>query len=459
MLTEERPKVSVVKTISELYKNEFQPNQSLKFSENVRIKPIIKDNNFKFCYEVEGITINSIDKIYIKTVSGNSSFVDYLVFKQEDEPKEDFVSDIPIMAIEETKTSDNESRNTGVYQRATKFMLVSHYYKNTKMYMLYNDELNDNPYKTPSDTSIFGTNLLLTLGVKIVGKNIDQFKSFTSIAEVIEAKNSMRLPPKGNVPILIKKYPDKITISGRLSKPANAGNIGHDPNIGALSLISSVIRKLGWKKRIVIEQHGVSQNTVTKHSNNKFLLICNLLNLELEGITIDKNIRFPKQYWHYEKSSEKVASILLHLLCLYSGIDGIYQNHAGCERGYFKTKNGNLVTIPKLDRFNNKLYIPDLILYNKMTNEVLLIEGKRYLTIKNGLEELSLYNSIEDEFIKKYYPECSVYRYLSIFGDNLKSLPDKKVCFYLADNGYIIVNDDSQKWLKTIIDNVNEITQ
>lgn len=27
MLTEERPKVSVVKTISELYKNEFQPNQ------------------------------------------------------------------------------------------------------------------------------------------------------------------------------------------------------------------------------------------------------------------------------------------------------------------------------------------------------------------------------------------------------------------------------------------------
>ena len=94
-----------------------------------------------------------------------------------------------------------------------------------------------------------------------------------------------------------------------------------------------------------------------------------------------------------------------------------------------------------------------------MTNEVLLIEGKRYLTIKNGLEELSLYNSIEDEFIKKYYPECSVYRYLSIFGDNLKSLPDKKVCFYLADNGYIIVNDDSQKWLKTIIDNVNEITQ
>jgi hypothetical protein len=37
--------------------------------------------------------------------------MDFLVFYQNDEPK---ITDKPIYAIEETKTDDGESRNTGV---------------------------------------------------------------------------------------------------------------------------------------------------------------------------------------------------------------------------------------------------------------------------------------------------------------------------------------------------------
>lgn len=131
--------------------------------------------------------------------------------------------------------------------------------------MLYNEELEAREEKKPSDTSIFGTNILLTLGVTIVGKEVSHwFRPFKTLDELIRFKAGMRQPPAGNVPITIKKYDNRIEIPGRLSKPADAGNIGHDPNIGALSMISKCIRALGWTGDIVITQHGVTQSYIDR---------------------------------------------------------------------------------------------------------------------------------------------------------------------------------------------------
>lgn len=66
--------------------------------------------------------------------------------------------------------------------------------------------------------------------------------------------------------ILITKYDNKITISDRLFK---SGSLSHDPNIGALSIISAVLRKLGWQKDIIITQHGLSQSHLKP--KNKFI--------------------------------------------------------------------------------------------------------------------------------------------------------------------------------------------
>ena len=57
----------------------------------------------------------------------------------------------------------------------------------------------------PTATYIFGTRLLLTFGVEILGKKLDAkiFTPFQSIDEIIELKNNMRKAPKGNVPILL----------------------------------------------------------------------------------------------------------------------------------------------------------------------------------------------------------------------------------------------------------------
>lgn len=448
LLTEERPKPSVVKQIMEMYCKDF--NDTLTINGDIKIRPLIENGYFKFVYIVENMNVQNAENIYIKTVSGSSSFLDFLLFKQIEEPNEGSSSDNLIMAIEETKTSDDESRNTGVYQRGSKFVYITPYYKDVKLYMLYNEELAAREEKKPSDTSIFGTNILLTLGVTVVGKDTSKwFKPFKNIDDLIDFKSKMRKPPAGNVPINITKYDDRIEVSGRLAKPADAGNIGHDPNIGALSMISACIRKLGWNKDIVITLHGVSQNYVDRtKGKNKFLYICNILNMKLDQIQMPPQVAMPELYWHYEQRSEKMADILLHMQTMYTGMKGIYENHAGCERGYFFSKAGAQITLPKKDKNGINLYLPDVVLYDEKTNYIILVEGKMLSTINLGIEEIENYDSIEKEYIYPSYGDVKIMRCLSIFGGNCKNLPHPKVLFYLANDGRIIINNNAPECIK-----------
>lgn len=455
LLTEERPKPSVIAKIVEIYCNDF--NDRIIYQDEVKIKPLITNGFFTFRYIVEGLKVEKADKILIKTVSGNSSFIDFLLFKQEEEPVEGSESNNLIMAVEETKTSDDESRNTGVYQRGSKFVFIKHYYPDVKLYMLYNDELEERNGKVPSQTSIFGTNILLTLGIIIIGKqNTRFFKPFESLDELIDFKSRMRRPPEGNVPILIEKDSNKIKISGRLSKPSEAGNIGHDPNIGALSMISACVRKLGWNKDIIITQHGVSQSYIDRtNGNNKFLYICEILDLKLDGVSLPSNIFLPDKYWHYECNSEKVADILLHMQLIYNGMKTVYENHAGCERGYFKTKTGDLIALPKKDASGENLYLPDVVLYDKETNNIVIIEGKTLDNIEQGLLDIQNYDSIENEYIRLFYKGANIHRFVSIFGGNLRSIPNNKILFYLSQNGKIIVNANAPECIKRGFEGTN----
>ncbi|MDR3306953.1 MAG: hypothetical protein LBS61_04720 [Endomicrobium sp.] len=145
------------------------------------------NGKFSFTYELIGFRCNKVDKIFIKTGSRHSSFVDFLVFFQNKEPT---IKDTPIYAIEETKSDDSESRNTGVYQRCSKFVFLHYYYPNVKMVMLYNLQIEQK--KKPTDTNIFGTRLLLTLGVEILGKKLDPeiFTPFSLIKEIIDFKKT-----------------------------------------------------------------------------------------------------------------------------------------------------------------------------------------------------------------------------------------------------------------------------
>lgn len=450
ILTEERPKINVLEKIITLYSMRFEKYYEF---DNIVIKPLIEDDKFTFKYKIENVLLEGIHEIFIKIVSGKSSFVDYLIFEQENEPIEDVNQEKNnlLFLIEETKTDDSESRNTGVYQRMSKFVYADYFYPDIQKVMLYNIQKGKN--KEPSDTYIFGIKIMKTMFVEIVGKKIDEIISFQSIEELINYKNNMRKPPKGNVPILLTKYDDKIEISGRLSKPKNKGNIGHDPNIGALTSISKALRILGWNKDIVITEHGVKQEYIDKLKNsNKFLSIASELNVKLDGIKYDVSSLIPLKYWYYENKSEKVGSIFVHLQSVLNNeVYCIYENHAGCERGYFYDENNNPITIPKQNKNEEQIHIPDVILRNDLKKEILILEAKQSSTLDKGLKEINLFDIIEEEYINKYYPKYSINRWIITFGKDIyHSKLNEKVLFHLNNDGSYYINNKAPSWFKKL---------
>lgn len=455
ILTEERPKQSVIIKILK----QFAKDYSCSFILNsLQIIPVLdREGNFTFTYEVIGAvgrSENCFKQIFIKTVSGASSFTDFLVFFQKEEPT---IEDKPIYAIEETKTDDSESRNTGVYQRCSKFVFIKSFYPYVKKIMLY--ELQVEQKKESTDTNIFGTRLLLTLGVEILGKELDPtiFKPFENIDELIRFKQNMRKAPSGNIPISIHQYGDRIEVSGRLVK---SRRLAHDPNIGALSIIAAVLRELKWDKRIIITHHGLTQEMVGVR--NKFIQIANVWNIELDNIVIPKTT-LPKSYWHYDKEGEKLGTIFIHITSEnFASAHSIFENHAGCEKGYFITSNGEPIALPKYvnrDAYKagdkNQIYfIPDLVLLDENNETIINIEGKKYEYKQNGINELNNYNDIERDFIRAYYPNYKIERTVVLYGSGVTELMEQEIGFLLNKYGQLILGIQPPKLFSFAISNL-----
>ena len=454
ILTEERPKVSVLQTIFEF----FAKDQQCGFlGDSIRIIPLLDENKcFNFTYEVIGFKCARVKSIFIKTVSGSSSFTDFLVYYQDNIPGP---SEEPLYAIEETKTDDKESRNTGVYQRCSKFVFINYFYPNAKKVMLY--ALQVGQKAKPTETYIFGTRLLLTLGVEILGKKLDDriFKPFTSIDEIIETKRNMRKAPAGNVPIMLTKSADKIQVSGRLYKN---GGLGHDPNIGALSIICAVLRKLGWRKEIEITQHGLSQSHVG--SRNKFVQIANQIGIGLHGLRVPR-ASLPSNYWHYDRQGEKLGTIFIHIVVEnFTESYAIFENHAGCEKGYFQTSDGQHIPLAKyVDRDAYKagdtsqiVYIPDLVLLDIQETEAITVEGKKFQYMQNGIDELNNYDSFDEMYLEPYYPDFKIVRTVVLYGSHLNNnviLP-VQVGFLLNQEGRLVLGIKAPKLFTRAIRNL-----
>ncbi|TYA13774.1 hypothetical protein [Aggregatibacter actinomycetemcomitans] len=475
ILTEERPKKEVIEIIF----TRFAKEKDIGFITlgDLKIVPLIQNGLFTFTYQVLGINTPEVSQILIKTVSGKSSFVDYLIYYQEDEPSP---LDVPLLAIEETKTDDSESRNTGVFQRCTKFVYIDLFYKNVKKIMLYSLQVNQKDKPTP--TNVFGSKLLATYGIEVIGKfqNQDQATPFESIDELINFKNSMKMPPTGNTPILIHKSNNEIKISGRLFK---SGSLSHDPNIGALSIISAVLRKLGWKDKIIITRHGLLQEHLPKNNKkpNKFIQIANKLNIELESLNISScwckeeisDLLFNRKYignknndyWHFEKKGEKLGTIFIHLVVdAFTQGYSIFENHAGCEKSYFRKSDGTVVPLQKYsDRNAYKAgdktaiaYIPDLILIDIENLEVINIEGKTYENKEKGILELNNYDFIENEYIKPSYYEYDIIRTVVLYGSDTldNSSLEAQIGFLLNKNGKMILGVSAPKLFCNAIANL-----
>src|SRR3989344_872589 len=448
--TEERPKKAVIQAILKRFCAEF----GVEYVGDIKILPVISpEGRFQFRYKVIGFEAELVKEIFILPVSGYSSFVDFMLFYQDEQPTD---KDKPLLLIEETKTDDVESRNTGVYKRCSKFVFTEFFYPNVQKIMLYNRQI---PQKVkPTLTYIFGTRMLLTLDVEIIGKSLDPeiFRPFSRLDELIDLKNSMPKPYNG-VPVRIKKEQDKIYISAKLEK---AGRLAHDPNIGMVAIMAACIRKLGWSGEIIITKHGLADQSVVGNKN-KFNFIAHEHEIELEGITLP-NVTLPDKYWKVEKEKEKAGTIFVHVICenLVDGVS-IYENHGGSERGYFWDHS----TIPPMyeavKKYTNReeyksgnkeaiVYIPDLVLLDVKRNEIINIEGKTYKNRLKGVQELSNYVYFELNYIQHYYKDSKLAVGLVLAGSGnaevAKQIPE--LILYLDDKGNITLGDRAPQLVK-----------
>ena len=451
ILTEERPKASVIKNIIKIV---FRKKSYDGLFNEIRIIPLLDKNNlFVFTFKVLGIDSDQIEDIFIKVIRGESSFVDFIVFLQKDEPKQ---KDEPFLIIEETKTTDKESRNTGAGQRASKFPYAKIFYPNAEQIMLYSSTEEEN--KIPTKSNQFFTRLLLTYGVEIHGKILEReiFQPFKNIDELINYKNNMRMPPKGNIPILIEKNKNKITVSGKLIKSRGWS----DPNVGQLSIISAVLRKLGWRGQIEIIKHGLNQKMLKE---NKYIYLANLLSTELEGLIVPK-VELPEKYWDYEMIGEKMVTIFLHLLVEYFS-DGfiIYSNHAGAERSYFLTKNDKRIVVGKYtDRDLYKkgdkskiINLPDLVICDDENNQIINIEGEQFKNANAGIKQIKLFDAFEKFYIENFYPGMNIFRTVVLFGGDSSGLNNIEVSFILSREGELLISmENSPKIFKNATKNL-----
>lgn len=450
ILTEERPKETVIQTILNRVATDHKLEMVIT---DLKVVPIFKEGRFTFLYKVVGVSSKDLGNVYLKLASGNSSFVDFLVFIQEDEPKQD---DMPLYAIEETKTDDSESRNTGIYQRCSKFVYVEFFYPGITKIMLYN--LSVPQKEEPTETNIFGMRMLKTMGVEVLGKVYErEFTQFVSLEELVEAKNSMRMPPAGNVPIRIELLEDRINVSGRLFK---ADSISHDPNIGALTAISLCIRKFEKTKGIFITKHGLKQVHVTD-ANNKFVQIANRLHIKLDGLDLPE-VTAHEAYWHYENAQEKTATILLHvMLNTYSTAKVAYSNHGGTERSYFVTKADEPIAIEKYQEGKREAYklgdkesiihIPDLVVYDSEREEVIDTEGKKYSNRKAGIADLANYDYFEERLVIPSYKPKRITRTVALFGSKATTIEEEEISFLLNEDGLIVLNENAPEIFKEVV--------
>ena len=234
----------------------------------------------------------------------------------------------------------------------------------------------------------------------------------------------------------------------------------HDPNIGALSIICAVLRQLGWIQKIEITQHGLEQQHVGK--TNKFIQIANKLGICLQGLALPK-AEMNKNYWRYDTGGEKLGTIFIHLVVEnFTQGESIFENHAGCEKGYFITKSGDPIPLEKYkDREKYKggdkeqiVHIPDLILIDFGRSEVINVEGKKYAFRKNGITELGNYNYIEKNYILKHYPKFKILRTVVLYGSTKEEIIEIEIGFLLNENGQLILGVKAPKLFKDAITNL-----
>lgn len=413
---------------------EYPQNETVRFicgQLGVVLSPIpyvlnLHDNTWDGTFNLIDDTGRVCGKMML--VKGNGSFVDYLVFDTYT-PSHDTQ---PILAVEATKVRDGDSRNCAVYQRLTKLRCIKKQYpglSTDKIIVRY-----ERPFIIKTSTVRFGIRLLLTMGFGAYDTDGDittKVSPFKDLDELIHEKNSIAKPTSG-VPVRIKRTEyDTIHISAKLSKGRNT-KISHDPNIGLVTgLIGAIITLDPMIKHVEITDHHVDLDSIAR-SNAKFWYANSEIDMRLEGSSMSSLGKTPPstEYWSKADICEKASTILFHSLIDNKDMEVIFANHASSARSSLKTLDGSYIDLTKKHR------IPDIVLRNKSSLHITVVEGKDFAHIKDGEAQLDDQEPFITE-LQKYYPDHTFDRALCLAVKTLASIPETRypVVFAIDNTG------------------------
>lgn len=402
ILTEELPRECDIKQIFKLLK--------LK-SEQVDIK---------LCLEVGKRWFGRFlaNEIPIYLMKGKGSLVDYLIFDTGDVP--DPSVDVPIMAFEATKTVSSEAGNA-IYQRLTKFIEIQTRWPSTRCVHF----TSGTEQKNVSRSQIQQRRLASTLGVELYdgSGNILNSPPYSSAEELIHDRQSC-------TSAYVRKRSEH---TYEINQPLTNGNkkgIDSDPGKGAVVSVANAIFILDRKAEFIVTGHGVDIDKI-KNCKNKFWTSTSRFPLCLEGLKLcSTNAAVRETYCSIDNSGEKAASILLHKLTEKFKLSTIFDNHAGCGKSYFLTKDNEKIPVPKIS-------YPDLVFVDKSNQTIFVIEAKNHREILKGDEQLNNINEFEN-MVKNNYNDYTVIKGLCVSAPNGWIPPTNlhhKIIFTLLDDG------------------------
>ena len=388
------------------------------------------------------VPINTSTVIVIKLFKGKSSCVDYLVFDGHVDDHTNAGNAICI--LESTKTTNQCSRNTAVYQRITKFLVYDKIYPTSpaRKIMFYNQEWTS---KKNSDTCAFGLALMKSLNIEAYHVKHDMVRSATrnvshrtgsslvdnlyekyavvgyeTIPEMMHAKNKMK-DKTGNTSIKIRNEGDNYYISCKLDKGTgtSSGKISHDPNVGILCGLLNYIHSKNPRANFIIQRHNIYQSYFDKFPRSKFWYAIHGIPITFENIQQIQFPLLPTKYFELEtKCTEKLATILCTQVATAKGKGNecIFSNISGCALSNIKTTGMDITVERTMPR-------PDTVYHNEEKNELFIVEGKIEKDIPLGITQLK--DKHLDRFvgvIQKEYPKCTIKKGLCITIDRLENL-------------------------------------
>lgn len=440
ILTEEPPNICEIKVLFHNIGVNIPDSIS-----NDNIIPNISHTEGKKMFEgVWTLTVNDLI-ITIRLFKGKTSSVDYMLFNGDVDLTKGDASEA-LVILESTKTSDNASRNTSVYQRITKFTTFDAMYSNFKgKKVMYWD--NCVWRNNLTQTAILGMRLMETLNINMYSLNKGNLINikekygitpYESCDDIIESKNAIR-EKKGNSSIRMNRVNNNIDISLKLDKGngKSSGVISHDPNVGFLAAVINTFEKVTKIPiNYIIKNHNIKQKYFDKYPKSKLWYSIGNVNIVFEGCVVKKRPVLPSQYFTLESNmTEKLATILYDCV---SPNETIFSNHGGCALTCIKGRNDTILSV------GQKMPRPDIVFRNDERKEIEIIEGKLEKELEKGIKQLS--NTHLKKFVEhlnKLYPDYTIKKGLCITISSIDCIDKYKnlefpVKFVIDNEGFFI---------------------